>query len=232
MYGDTALGLVREARRAGPHALSLYNEDAVAKVIREVREVVDSARSETASRPYLYILHATILRNRRCLLAYLKHRTDVLRHVCWHAGATAPEEIANTMSLAERDFYDRYNRCASAPAKMRWRGKKRGGRGCPTPRACRRAHGPAHARSPRAPAPIRAVPSLLTRYRQSFPSLDLGASEVPPKEPFIEVRVLVDCGEIITENGPINLAQHSQHYVRRTDVERLIEQGLLQHIVH
>ena len=46
----------------------------------------------------------------------------------------------------------------------------------------------------------------------------------------MEVRVLEDCGKIQTESGVINLVKNSQHYLRRTDVERLVSQGYLKHL--
>ncbi|KAJ1679920.1 DNA replication protein psf1 [Spiromyces aspiralis] len=61
--------------------------------------------------------------------------------------------------------------------------------------------------------------------------LDLTTSiEHPPRDLFIEVRVVKDCGEVQTEFGMVNLEQGSQHYLRRSDVEHLIAQGYLQHI--
>ncbi len=53
----------------------------------------------------------------------------------------------------------------------------------------------------------------------------------PPKELLITVRCLVDLGELVTETGTLLLAKGSQHYVRRSDVEALIRQGHLEHIV-
>lgn len=39
----------------------------------------------------------------------------------------------------------------------------------------------------------------------------------PPKELQIEVRVLEDCGEIMTENGPLRLAKNAIVFVRRLE---------------
>lgn len=57
-----------------------------------------------------------------------------------------------------------------------------------------------------------------------------GATLDPPKDLLIQVRVLKNAGEIVTEYGAIHLDKNSQFYVRRTDVERLIVQGYLQQI--
>jgi len=70
----------------------------------------------------------------------------------------------------------------------------------------------------------------MTQYRMHFLDLDLNSSLLPPKELFVEVRVLEDCGRIQTEYGTVNLVKNSQHYLRRTDVERLVQQGYLKHL--
>ncbi|KAJ0399549.1 hypothetical protein P43SY_006095 [Pythium insidiosum] len=72
---------------------------------------------------------------------------------------------------------------------------------------------------------------LLTDYMADF-ELDLTADATPPKDLFVEVRVLKDCGEIMTENGLVNLEVNSTHFLRRVDVEQLIRQGLLEQIKH
>ncbi|KAJ2454059.1 DNA replication protein psf1 [Coemansia sp. RSA 2336] len=62
-------------------------------------------------------------------------------------------------------------------------------------------------------------------------SLDWTASgELPPRDIFIEVRVVKDCGEIVTESGVVNLQAGTQHYLRRSDIEHLVTIGYLEHI--
>ena len=46
----------------------------------------------------------------------------------------------------------------------------------------------------------------------------------------IEVRVLKDCGEILTESGPVVLQKNTYHYLRRTDIEHLIRQNFVEHV--
>ncbi|OQR87961.1 DNA replication complex GINS protein PSF1 [Achlya hypogyna] len=72
---------------------------------------------------------------------------------------------------------------------------------------------------------------LLTGYMAGF-GMDLAADMQPPKDLFIEVRVVKDCGEIYTENGAVQLRANSTHYLRRTDVEGLILQGMLVQLKH
>ena len=47
---------------------------------------------------------------------------------------------------------------------------------------------------------------------------------------FIEIRVIQDCGQRMTEWGPIKLATGTQHYLKRSDVEDLIMSGKVQHV--
>ncbi|KAG1471863.1 hypothetical protein G6F56_001875 [Rhizopus delemar] len=81
---------------------------------------------------------------------------------------------------------------------------------------------------------LRDYRELVDTYKQSFSDIDLGhnggAGLDPPKDLFIEVRVLRDTGRIDTEYGGLNLLKGNHEYVRRTDVEALIKAGYLQHI--
>jgi len=69
---------------------------------------------------------------------------------------------------------------------------------------------------------------LVAAYKGQWTDIDLTGSLEPPKDIFIDVRVLKDAGEIQTEYGSITLTKNSQFYVRQADVERLIQQGYLQ----
>ena len=69
---------------------------------------------------------------------------------------------------------------------------------------------------------------LLASFKGQWTDIDLTGSLEPPRDLFIDVRVLKDAGEIQTEYGAINLTKNSQFYVRQGDVERLIAQGFLQ----
>jgi GINS complex subunit 1 len=58
--------------------------------------------------------------------------------------------------------------------------------------------------------------------------VDLSADLTPPKNLFVEVRVLASgLGEIQTETGSVNLEQGTTHYLRRADCVTLILQGKL-----
>ncbi|KAF9430736.1 DNA replication protein psf1 [Podila epigama] len=70
------------------------------------------------------------------------------------------------------------------------------------------------------------------RYTAQFGEVDLALDMLfPPKEIFITVRVIKDCGDIVTDSGAtLSLKRNSEHFVKRSDVERLITQGYLIHV--
>lgn len=71
---------------------------------------------------------------------------------------------------------------------------------------------------------------LVTAHKGKYSEIDLSGPLDPPKDLFVDVRVLKDAGEIQTEYGVFNLTKNSQFYVRHADVFRLIQQGYLQQI--
>ncbi|OMP00106.1 GINS complex, subunit Psf1 [Corchorus olitorius] len=54
-------------------------------------------------------------------------------------------------------------------------------------------------------------------------NLDVNVDMVPPKDPYIKVRVLEDLGSgIILSDKTANFARHSMHFLKRTDAEQYI----------
>ena len=45
---------------------------------------------------------------------------------------------------------------------------------------------------------------------------------VPPKDPYIQVRVLDDIGVVLSDDKTTNFARHSMHSLKRTDAEQFI----------
>lgn len=113
-YGDLATQLVLEARRSTANDLLLkYNGELVRSIIREQRELDKLADSPDVS-PALLIFQTAILRNKRCLLAYHKHRLDRLRDMYWAVGGALPHLLSNPdirskLSPHEVDFLREYS---------------------------------------------------------------------------------------------------------------------------
>uniref|UniRef100_A0ACD5TFP2 Uncharacterized protein n=1 Tax=Avena sativa TaxID=4498 RepID=A0ACD5TFP2_AVESA len=58
--------------------------------------------------------------------------------------------------------------------------------------------------------------------------IDLTVDMVPPKDPYIQVRVLEDIGEVSLGDHSISLTKNSLHFLRRTEAEQFISQGLME----
>lgn len=71
----------------------------------------------------------------------------------------------------------------------------------------------------------------LRQYDARFGGIiDLVQVADPPRDLYIQIRVNKDCGTIQTEWGQLHLSANSFHYLRRSDVKNLIDQGLVSHI--
>lgn len=71
---------------------------------------------------------------------------------------------------------------------------------------------------------------LLAQYCDTV-QLNLTADLHPPRDLYVEVRVRRDCGSILTDSGTVALRVGTAHFLKRSDVEHLIRQGALEHIV-
>mmetsp|Transcript_21023 Transcript_21023/g.41232 ORF Transcript_21023/g.41232 Transcript_21023/m.41232 type:complete len:195 (+) Transcript_21023:198-782(+) len=186
-YGSKARELVLELKRSD--WLPTYNDEGVRLVLGEIDALYKRmrARMEDASDPRdpyyacpLMVYHVSTLRNKRCLLAYLKHRADALGQLRWDAGSAIPEDLKRKLCAEEVQYFAEYD-------------------------------------------------NMLLDYMRDV-DLDLGADMEPPKNLYVEVRVLRDCGELDTISGTIVLAKDTTHNLRRADVEHLIRQGALEQI--
>lgn len=220
MYGEQGNKLVLGARRTlGLPSLPAYETSLVRNVTKEVRDLErdvnnlmapyntgstqgsDSSQYRPSFNPAedpstacaLLVHHIAMRRNKRCLMAYHKTRTDKLEAMCWEGkdvndaqkppttGAGGQTSATTSLSAEEEQYFHQYS-------------------------------------------------DLLAAYKGQWTDIDLTGSMDPPKDIFIDVRVLKDAGEIQTEYGSITLTKNSQFYVRQGDVERLIQQGYLQRL--
>ena len=96
MLGESALNLVKEAARNQSN-LNAFNEDLVRQTSEETRRLWEQNRSEVAETsaigPATTLRHAAIERNKRCMLAYLGHRAQLLQDMRWQMGAVLPPEV-------------------------------------------------------------------------------------------------------------------------------------------
>ncbi|KAH7163210.1 DNA replication complex GINS protein PSF1 [Dactylonectria estremocensis] len=189
-----------------------YQAEIVRAVTREVRDLqkdvdellepFDDAfqpTEEPAIACTVLVNHLAMRRNKRCLLAYHRTRTDKLEELVWNGS-----DVVDLSGQQVRDTSATSNGGAA-------------GAGDATTSSL----------SPQEEEYVRQYSDLLAAYKGQWTDIDLTGSLEPPRDLFIDVRVLRDAGEIQTEYGAITLTKNSQFYVRQGDVERLIAQGYL-----
>jgi GINS complex subunit 1 len=68
---------------------------------------------------------------------------------------------------------------------------------------------------------------ILTKHFGTI-ELDLTENIMPPKDLFVQVLVLRDCGEVMTESGSVLLEKGTTHSLKRREIEHLVRQGYLE----
>lgn len=113
-FGDLATQLVLESRRSTlTDTLLKYNDNLVRSVIREQRDLEKLTEGVQMVTPAILIYQTAIVRNKRCLLAYHKHRMDRLRDMYWAVGGALPHILSDPdtrskLSPHEVDFLRQY----------------------------------------------------------------------------------------------------------------------------
>jgi len=118
MYGDVAVALLKELKRSA--WLPAYNDDAMRKIIKEIEALykiifrtlhVQNYQVEDPSIACgLVVHHTSLLRNKRCALAYLSNRLDKCAEMWWQAGSVVPAEVKSCLSNNEMEFYEGYDK--------------------------------------------------------------------------------------------------------------------------
>lgn len=214
MLCDKGVQLVKEAKRCEESGLLQlpFNSELVRLVCEEVswlfeqnqRDVVametssssagdggasedsQSAESGGERTVAVWVRHAAIQRNRRCLLAYLWQRARSVSALRWSFGAAVPADVRDNMCDSEWRWFGEYSRC-------------------------------------------------LADYMGSLSvsGVDLASYKQPPRQLYVEVRVVSDYGEFETDDGDVVLLKkNSVHFLPRAQCENLIQLGVLQHVVH
>ncbi|CAI5760149.1 unnamed protein product [Candida verbasci] len=191
MYGDTANKLILDAKRTSNLSnISLYQADLIKEIVKEIndlnkdveflqeQEELNQDEDNKVNQCQLFVTHLSMRRNKRCLIAYEKLRSDKIAEFIWSNQDNLNQD---NLSYHEQEFVKDYNQS-------------------------------------------------ITAYKSHFSDLDLSGDLEPPTNIFIDVRVLKEGGEVTTEYGSFNLIKNSQFFVRKSDVERLIQQGYLEQL--
>ncbi|KNA18734.1 hypothetical protein SOVF_068030 [Spinacia oleracea] len=197
IYGRRACQLVKELACAEPGQLTRFNDDLFNQVIKECtvhysqfyeltrkmqEEGLDVQSARNADHFGMLIHHLSLLRNKRCLMAYVHKRSEVIQNLSWKVGRVLPEEIENKLSDPEKRYFKSHS-------------------------------------------------SALQSYMRGMDGLDLTVDMVPPKDPYIKVRVLDDIGVTAMGDRDTNLARHSIHFLKRSDAEHYMFQGMMEELL-
>ena len=128
--------------------------------------------AEPATACSVLVNHLCMRRNKRCLLAYHRVRSDKLEAMCWSG----------------QDVLD---------LEQQHGGRQGNGEGS----AMANETGNQSSLSPEEEEYVRQYGDLLAAYKGQWTDIDLTGTLEPPKDLFIDVRVLKDAGEIQTEYG-------------------------------
>lgn len=226
MYGNLANKLILEAKRAvNLSDVPLYQTELVRDIIKETSDlnkdveylteqqqilqeeaeeqgIAPNEEQSKISQCQLFVTHLCMRRNKRCLLAYEKSRADKIDEFTW----LNIDPIVNSEKL-ETPSNEFVNSNVGDTTRLVLDNLN-------------------HAEQEY----FKNYQKLVMQYKSNFPDIDLSGDLEPPTNIFIDVRVLRDGGEVQTEYGVFNLIKDSQFYVRKSDVERLIQQGYLEEI--
>ncbi|KAJ1647240.1 DNA replication protein psf1 [Coemansia asiatica] len=250
MLGDEAFRLAKEAKNITPDHIPPYNEEQVRLVTQETRylwtrieEMIASLNSAESQED----THMDIITDQpdtqqtqnstMHLQAGISSSNPTLGNSASHARSNEFVENTNAQSTLYLVTLNRNKRCLLAYHQRRlefvrsllW--SLHLAPSLVPPQLGQKL-------SPEEQSYVREYAKLNSAYRDAVESqlcpndsLDWTANgELPPRDMFIEVRVIRDCGEIVTENGVVNLQAGSQHYLHRSDIEHLITIGYLEHI--
>ncbi|KVH93010.1 GINS complex, subunit Psf1, partial [Cynara cardunculus var. scolymus] len=189
MYGRKACQLVKEFVSSDSGQLIVFNNDLFAQVIEECDghllqlqallrkmqvEGSDNQTTKNADHFGALIHHLSLVRNKRCLMAYVHNRAEVIQNLGWTIERVLPEEIEEKLSSSEKEYFKNHS-------------------------------------------------ATLQSYMSDL-DLDLAVDMVPPKDPYIKVRVLEEIGNVVLSDQLANLARHAILFLRRTDAEQYISQ--------
>uniref|UniRef100_UPI00358FB0FB DNA replication complex GINS protein PSF1 isoform X3 n=1 Tax=Myxine glutinosa TaxID=7769 RepID=UPI00358FB0FB len=213
MFCEKAVELLRELERASDGLLTPYNEDGVRQVLGELRALyipnqqdanISRAEERSDLLPTIKFRHCCLLRNKRCLLAYLYNRLMRIKALRWELGSVLPNALRFHLAPDEARIVSvlYYTRSTYSlwEQPLEWFNQ--------------------YGRS-------------LAKYMHSIGSegLDLVQDTLPPKSLFIEVRCLQDYGEFEVDGSTFLLNRNTQHLLPRAKCEQLIRQGILEHII-
>ncbi|XP_029973568.1 DNA replication complex GINS protein PSF1 [Salarias fasciatus] len=119
MFCEKAIELVRELQRLRDGQLPAFNEETLRQVLQEMEHLyeqnqndVNEAKSEGRADliPSIKLRHCSLLRNQRCLTAYLYDRLMRIRALRWEYGSVLPANVRFHMCAEELQWFSQYKK--------------------------------------------------------------------------------------------------------------------------
>ncbi|KAK9060459.1 hypothetical protein SSX86_021163 [Deinandra increscens subsp. villosa] len=197
MYGRKASQLLKELVSGDSGQLTGFNNDLFKQVIEECDESVhhcqallrkmqeEGTSNQTNKNPDHYgalVHHLSLVRNKRCLMAYVYNRAEVVQNLGWTFKAKLPDAIKMKLSSEEQKYFTNHY-------------------------------------------------ATLQSYMKDL-DLDLAVDMLPPKDPYIKVRVLEEIGYVSLGDQVGNLTMHAILFLKRTVAEDYILQGKMEELTN
>lgn len=221
MYGDLANKLILEAKRTSNlREVPLYEHSLVKNILLETSDLhkdVEFLNEQQASQQdmenearrinqcQLFVTHLCLRRNKRCMLAYQKLRAGKIDEFSWLNIDPVLNESGQLTNSTSMDTDNARTKGGTRKLAI---------------------ENLSHYEQEY----MKKYQNLLLDFKSGFADIDISGDLEPPRDIFIDVRVLKNGGEVQTEYGVFNLIKNSQFYVRKSDVDRLIQQGFLEEI--
>lgn len=196
MYGRKGYQLVKDFASGEKGQLKPFNSKLFDETIEESRqnqrliqslmrkmeqEGLDVQNNRNADYYGALVHHLSLIRNKRCLMAYVHNRADIVRDLGWRVGLELPPEIQEKLTTLEKEYFKNHST---------------------------------------------AIKSYMGKA-----GIDLNVDMVPPKDPYIKVRVVGDIDDgIVMSDKTTNFARHSMHFLKRTDAEPYIARGQMEEL--
>merc|ERR1711936_1555454 len=118
MFGEKAFELIKELQRAPVGQVPAYNEDVVRQVLDEMKTLFEENQKEVAATndgeqglfSGVQLRHASLERNKRCLLAYVYNRMMRLKELRWELGSVLPTNVKLNLCENEVKWNSNYNK--------------------------------------------------------------------------------------------------------------------------
>ncbi|XP_055358669.1 DNA replication complex GINS protein PSF1 isoform X2 [Betta splendens] len=119
MFCEKAVELIRELHRISDGQLPAFNEDGLRQVLQEMEALYDQnqadvneAKSEGRAEliPSIKVRHCCLLRDQRCVTAYLYDRLLRIRALRWEYGSVLPANVRFHMCAEELQWFSQYKK--------------------------------------------------------------------------------------------------------------------------